>query len=132
MHLKNLLHNDLMSNNVLLKLRNNVWIPKLAVMGKVTLKSNPETYMLSNTQRDCYNKIYPHLAYKLRNIYGSKTSFLSDIFSFGYIFKNICFLQIQIQMLTSKMLVRDPLSYIYMLFMTNCFISHYNSPRKVT
>ena len=44
-HLKNLLHNDLMSNNVLLKLRNNVWIPKLAVMGKVTLKSNPETYI---------------------------------------------------------------------------------------
>ena len=42
-----------MSNNVLLKLRNNVWIPKLAVMGKVTLKSNPETYILSNTQKDC-------------------------------------------------------------------------------
>ena len=43
MHLKNLWHSDLMSNNVLLKLRNNVWIPKLAVMGNVTLKSNPET-----------------------------------------------------------------------------------------
>ena len=28
MHLKNLLPNDLKSNNVLLKLRNNVWIPK--------------------------------------------------------------------------------------------------------
>ena len=27
-HLKNLLRNDLKSNNVLLKLRNNVWIPK--------------------------------------------------------------------------------------------------------
>ena len=45
MHLKKVLHNDLMSNNVLLKLRNNVWIPKLAVMGKVILKSNPETYI---------------------------------------------------------------------------------------
>ena len=43
---QNLLRNDLMSNNVLLKLRNNVWIPKLTVMGKVTLKSNPETYKL--------------------------------------------------------------------------------------
>ena len=40
-HLKNLFHNDLMSNNVLLKLRN-VWIPKLAVMGKAALESNPE------------------------------------------------------------------------------------------
>ena len=43
-HLKNLLQNDLKSNNVLLKLSNNVWIPKLTDMGKVTLKSNPETY----------------------------------------------------------------------------------------
>ena len=52
MHLKNLLHNDLKSNNVLLKLRNNVWISKLADMGKVNSKSNPGTYKLSNTQRD--------------------------------------------------------------------------------
>ena len=43
MHLKNLLHNDIKSNNVLLKLRNNVWIPELADMEKFTLKSNPET-----------------------------------------------------------------------------------------
>ena len=42
-----LLHNDLKSNNILLKLRNNVWIPKFADIGKVTLKSNPETYKLS-------------------------------------------------------------------------------------
>ena len=49
MHLKNLLHNDFMSNNVLLKLKNNAWIPKLVDMGEVTLKSNRETYKLSNT-----------------------------------------------------------------------------------
>ena len=66
-------HNDLISNNVLLKSRNNVWVPKFAVKRKVTFKSNPETYILSNAERGCYNKIYPHLAYKLRNIYGSKT-----------------------------------------------------------
>ena len=30
MHLKKLLHNGLKSNNVLLKLRSNVWTPKLA------------------------------------------------------------------------------------------------------
>ena len=56
MRLKNLLHDDLKSNNVLLKLRNNVWIPKLTDMGEVTLKSNPETYKQSNTQKDLYNK----------------------------------------------------------------------------
>ena len=42
MHLKNLLHNDLNSNNVLLKLKNNARILKLADTGKFTLKSNPE------------------------------------------------------------------------------------------
>ena len=41
MHLKNLLHNDLKSKNVLLKLKNNVWILKLADTGKFTLKSSP-------------------------------------------------------------------------------------------
>ena len=46
MHLKNLLHNDLKSNNVFLKLRTNTWIAKLTDMGKSTLKSNPETYKL--------------------------------------------------------------------------------------
>ena len=40
MHFKNLLHNDLKSNNVLLKLRNNVCIPNLT---DFALKSNPET-----------------------------------------------------------------------------------------
>ena len=57
MNLKNLMHNDLKSNNVLLKLRNNVWIPKLADIGKVTLKPYPKTYKLINKQSDHYNKI---------------------------------------------------------------------------
>ena len=48
MHLKHLLHNDLKSNNILLKLRNNVWMPKLTDTGKFTLKSNPETYSRSS------------------------------------------------------------------------------------
>ena len=69
MHLKNLLHNDLNSNNVLLKLKNNARILKLADTGKFTLKSNPEIYKLSNTQRGRCNKIYLYLAYALRNIY---------------------------------------------------------------
>ena len=89
MHLKNFYHKDLKSNNILLKIRNNVWIPKLADIGKVTLKTNPETYKLSNTQRDRYNKIYPHLVYELRNVYGSKTLFSSDILSLGNMFKDL-------------------------------------------
>ena len=84
MHLKNLLHNDLTSN-VLLKIKNDTWMTKLADIGKFTLKSNPETYKLSNTQRGRYNKGYPKLAYAERNIYGWKTSFSSDIFSLSYV-----------------------------------------------
>ena len=84
MHLENLLHNDLNSNNVLLKLRNNVWILSRYGKWKVSLKSNPETYKESKTQRDGYNELYPHLVYDLRNIYGSKTLFWSGVFSFSY------------------------------------------------
>lgn len=54
---------DLKSNNIFSKLKNNVWIPKLADMGKVTLKYNPVTCKVSNKQRERCNKIYPHLAY---------------------------------------------------------------------
>ena len=69
MHLKNLLHNDLKSNNVLLKLKNNARVLTLADTGKFTLKSNLEIYKLSNMQSGCYNKIYLYLAHTLRNIY---------------------------------------------------------------
>ena len=74
-------------------------------MGKVTLKSKLETYKISNTQRDRFNKIYPHLAYELMNVYGSKTSFSSDIFPLAYMLQHSSPI---LQMLTSKMLVRDP------------------------
>ena len=69
MHLKNLLHNDLKSNNVLLKLKNNARVLTLADTGKFTLKSNLEIYKLSNMQSGRYNKIYLYLAHALRNIY---------------------------------------------------------------
>ena len=106
-HLKNLVHNDLKSNDVLFKLVNNVWILKLADTGKFTLKPFPETYKLSNTQKDRYNKIYSYLAYALRDIYGLKISFSSDIFSLGYMFTRLYPSSSILQMLTSKMLVRD-------------------------
>ena len=53
MRFENLLHFDLNSNNIFSKLRNNVWIPKLADMGKVTSKYHPVTCKVSNKQRDC-------------------------------------------------------------------------------
>ena len=88
-------------------------------MGKVTLKSNPETCKLSNMQRERYNKIYPHLAYELRNIYGSKASFLSDIFPLGYMFKNLYPSSPILQILTSKMFVHDPKKRETILYVFN-------------
>ena len=53
------------------------------------LKRNSETYKVSNTRRNRYNKIYSYLAYELTNIYDSNTSFSSDIFLLGYMFKHL-------------------------------------------
>ena len=81
------MHNDIKANNVLLKLKEGNWIPKLMDMCKVTLESEPEVYRLSVSYTEKYNKKYPHLAYELRNVYGAKTSFAYDVYSPGYIFK---------------------------------------------
>ena len=74
---------------------------------KFTIKSIRETCGLSNTQRDCYNKIYSYLPDALRNIYGPKISFSSHIFSLGYLLKHLYPSSSVLQMLTSKMVVRD-------------------------
>ena len=110
----------MISNNILLKLKNNVWIPKLADTGKFTLKSNPETYKLNNTQRGRDIKIYPYLTYALRNIYDSKTSFSSDIVWLGDMFKLFYPSNSILQMVTFKMLVHDPkqrLTIFYVLIL---------------
>ena len=52
MHLSNILYNDIKANNVLFKLKEGNWIPKLTDIGKVTLKSEPEVYGLSASQTD--------------------------------------------------------------------------------
>ena len=119
MHFKNLLHNHLKSNNVLLKLRNNVWKPKFDDMVKFSLKSNQETQKLSNQQKDRCNKINPHPAHELGNVFCSKTSFSSDIFLLGYIFKHLHPSSSILQLLTSKMLVHDPTKQVTGLYVFN-------------
>ena len=119
MHLKNLLHNHLKSNNVLLELRNNVWKPKFDDMVKVSLKSNQETQKLSNQQKDRCNKINPHPAHELGNVFCSKTSFSSDIFLLGYIFKHLHPSSSILQLLTSKILVHDPTKQVTGLYVFN-------------
>ena len=55
--------------------------------GKATTRKEPEIYKLTSSQRDRYNLKHPYLAHELRNIYGSKTSTETDIFSLGYIYQ---------------------------------------------
>jgi len=87
MHINALLHNDLKSNNVLLK---GIHLtPILIDMGKVTSRYSPEVYKLSEKQRGRYNKNHPYLAHELRNTHGSKQSSATDVYSLGYIFKAI-------------------------------------------
>ena len=90
MHLKKFLHNNIKASNVLLKFKEGNWIQKLTDMDKVTLKLEPKMYHALQTEK-C-NKRYPHLTYQLRNVFGGKTSFASDVYSLGYIL-SICPLQ---------------------------------------
>ena len=86
MHYKRILHNDLKSNNVLLKFSNQTYYPVVVDMGKATLRSNPEVNKLTESQEERYNKKHTHLAFELRNRYGATTSFETDVYSLGVIF----------------------------------------------
>ena len=48
-------------------------------------KSEIEVNRLNTLQSEKYNKKYHHLAYELRNVFGAKTFFASDVYSLGYI-----------------------------------------------
>lgn len=82
-------------------------MPKLMGIGKVTLKSEPKANRLSASQTEKYNKKYPHLAYELRNGFGAKPSFASNVHSLGYIFKYLP-IKISHQILISKMMFEEP------------------------
>ena len=82
-HKNGIIHNDLKSNNVLL--RSNL-CPVIVDFGKATLRTQPEEYNLTDAQKEKYNVRHPYLAYELRNLPGSKTSMASDIFSLGFMF----------------------------------------------
>ena len=87
LHSRNLLHNDIKSNNILIKTGVNGTIyPKMIDMGKVTTRLAPHQYRLTQKQKIKYNKRYTYLAPELRNEYNTKTSTLTDIYSLGVVF----------------------------------------------
>ncbi|XP_066920189.1 uncharacterized protein [Clytia hemisphaerica] len=84
MHRQGVLHNDIKSNNVMLK--SNL-VPVFIDFGKATLRKCPEIYRLTEKQRVRYNSKYLYLAYELRNVWGTKTSTATDIYSLGYLYQ---------------------------------------------
>ena len=90
MHSRSVLHNDLKSDNVLMKkVSSTSHIPKVIDFGKATCTLNPVIYELDEKQKDYYNVHHKHLAYELRNIKGSKQSEMTDIYSLGMIYSGI-------------------------------------------
>lgn len=88
LHQSNILHNDIHPGNILLR---NTKFVKLIDFGKATLADDPVLYEIKPGTRkhERYNKFHQHLGFELRNIPGSYTSYLSDIFSLGYCFDKI-------------------------------------------
>ena len=112
------MQNDIKANNVLLKLKEGNWIPKLTGKGKITLNSETEVYRLSVSQTEKYNKKYPHLAYELRNVFAAKTSFASDVYSRGYIFEYLA-INISYQISFSKKMVKKPSHRVEIIYVVN-------------
>ena len=110
LHSNSILHNDLKSNNVLLK---SGFIPIIVDFGKATLRKDPETYKLTTSQMERYNKRYPHLAHELRNRFNSKTLTATDIYSLGYLFNFVADQNNELlQDLQKCMLTEDPVKRI--------------------
>lgn len=86
-----IIHNDIKSNNIVLK-PTDEW-PKYQVkiidFGKATLKSASVIYKLPPDEMEVYNINHKYLAYELRNSLGSKQSEDTDLYSVGYLIKQV-------------------------------------------
>ena len=86
-HKQGFLHNDIHSNNVLIR---DGKVVKLIDFGKVTMQLAPLKYRIvpGSERQKRYNRNHTHLAYELRNILNSKQSIKTDIYSIGHLFEN--------------------------------------------
>ncbi|XP_066924648.1 uncharacterized protein [Clytia hemisphaerica] len=87
-HERNILHNDLHGDNILLRPSLS---PCIIDFGKATLITCPMVYDITpgSKEQAVYNKRHPHLAYELRNVPKTKQSEATDVYSLGYNFRNI-------------------------------------------
>jgi len=86
LHSNGFLHNDIKTNNIMLKKNNKMhYFPKIIDMGKVTTRSEPHRYRLNERQKLKYNKKYSYLAPEIRNVFDTSTCTLTDIYSMGVV-----------------------------------------------
>ena len=84
-HSKDILHNDLKSNNILLEKRGEDFNPVIIDFGKARFISNPKARMsLSASAQEQYRHSYPHIAPEIVRGEG-RQSVQSDVFSVGRI-----------------------------------------------
>ena len=84
-HSKDVLHNDLKSNNILLEKRGKDFNPVIIDFGKARFISNPKARMsLSASAQEEYQHSYPHIAPEIVRGEG-RQSVQSDVFSVGRI-----------------------------------------------
>ena len=88
LHSKNMLHNDIKCDNIIVERSFSGVKGFLVDFGKACLISNAKSYKLSAEDRLKYTKNHPQIAPDLRDGHG-KQSTASDIYSFGRILKII-------------------------------------------
>lgn len=88
-HRRQILHNDLKSNNVVVEKRNDMWNPVIIDFGKARFISDPKPRMsLTASNQESYKRRYPHIAPEI--VAGSgRQSIQSDVFSLGRIVLSI-------------------------------------------
>ena len=112
MHYSNILHTDIKSNNIILKVMNKDEdiCPKICDFGKATHKMKPLQYNLTDKEKLKYNAKYLYIAYELRNLNAFQTIY-SDIYSLGYSFSFIAGDEkSKLHIIGKRMSVDEPLS----------------------
>ena len=88
---KNILHNDIKSDNILIEMLPSDYTTARSVLidfNKARFSEDGVTYKLSNEDKRKYAKFHPQVAPEIRNGTGKQT-FASDIYSLGRVFHKI-------------------------------------------
>ncbi|XP_028393198.1 probable CTD kinase subunit alpha homolog [Dendronephthya gigantea] len=86
-HEKNIIHNDIKTNNVVIEKHGKCFTAVLIDFGKATAANNGKSYPeFGEKEREKYERKYPYLAPELKSG-GGKQTVRTDVYSFGYLMK---------------------------------------------